>query len=376
MLVKIRSIYDTTNRVFGLDLLRCIAIVLVVMGHARWMTETFSKPIRAALHGSGILGVELFFVLSGFLIGGILLKLFENHHFHFRFPETKGFWIRRWFRTLPNYYLFLIIYILFYGFRSDAPDNMWRYVFFLQNIWNTPAGFFEESWSLCIEELSYLVAPLALVVLTSISSLRKKSTFLTVTILLIAAFTLFRIYYSANEVTGAYNWNRDIREVALIRLDAIFYGFVAAYIAAVNPKFWIKSRYLLFVLGLAGVLGLMAFQVKISENENKLIADTLFFTGLSISIACLIPLLSSIKSIKWTFAAKWITSISILSYSIYLINGGLLSHQLKELTKEGMGFSSIQFAGMYIGYWIACIVLSGVIFLFFEKPMTKLRDRF
>ena len=157
MYKRFADIFKTENRILGLDLLRFVAIVLVVMGHSRWIVEaTFPNPLKVLLHGSGILGVELFFVLSGYLIGGILLKQFQKNNFSLSFEAIKTFWIRRWLRTLPNYYLILLVY--FIVFYMQKPDAMWRYLFFLQNIWNHPPYFFEESWSLCIEEISYLIS--------------------------------------------------------------------------------------------------------------------------------------------------------------------------------------------------------------------------
>lgn len=122
MYKRFADIFKTDNRIFGLDLLRFAAIVLVVLGHARWMTATFPRPLRAILHGSGILGVELFFVLSGFLIGGILLKQFEKNNFALDFNAVKNLGIRLWFSTLPTYYLILMVYVMFYFL--DIPANL------------------------------------------------------------------------------------------------------------------------------------------------------------------------------------------------------------------------------------------------------------
>ena len=81
-------------------------------------------------------GVELFFVLSGFLIGGILIRLFEEPKV-FGWKELLNFWLRRWFRTLPNYYLVLIlnIIIVYFGvIKEDFSQFNWKFFFFLQNL--------------------------------------------------------------------------------------------------------------------------------------------------------------------------------------------------------------------------------------------------
>ena len=377
MYKRFADIFKTENRILGLDLLRFVAIVLVVMGHSRWIVEaTFPNPLKVLLHGSGILGVELFFVLSGYLIGGILLKQFQKNNFSLSFEAIKTFWIRRWLRTLPNYYLILLVY--FIVFYMQKPDAMWRYLFFLQNIWNHPPYFFEESWSLCIEEISYLISPLILALSVFIFGKNGKgndSHFLYVSIGLIVFVTILRLIYSAYYIPNHINepdfkWSYQFREVALIRLDSIYYGFIAAFIAYKNKEFWVKNKLLLFVIGLLGIIALMIFQKNITDS------NTFFFTFLSISIACILPYLSEYKTAKLPFISKPITAVSIISYSLYLINGGLIAENFKRFSNAGEGWNFPQALGVYLLYWIICLTLSTLIFVFFEKPMTDLRNKF
>ena len=79
---------EKSNRIFGLDVIRSISIFLVLLSH------TFAIQIFEF----GILGVEIFFVLSGFLIGQILIRNFDSG---ISLSKITDFWKRRWFRTLP-----------------------------------------------------------------------------------------------------------------------------------------------------------------------------------------------------------------------------------------------------------------------------------
>lgn len=374
---KFTELFRTDNRIFGLDVLRFIAIILVVLGHSRWMTETFPKPLKMLLHGSGILGVELFFVLSGFLIGGILLKQYEKNNFSLNFSQIKHFWIRRWFRTLPAYYLILLVYVVYYF--QVKPDSLWRYFVFVQNIWNYPPYFFEESWSLCIEELSYLISPVLLALssyLLGKNQTGKSNYFLIVSVLLIAIITILRFIYSVYFLEANYKWSYHFREVALIRLDAIYFGFVVAYFAQKNKQLFTKYSKPAFAVGIIGILLMMAFQKQITDVHASHLSNVLFNSFLSFFIALIIPFLSNIEHTDYQFIAKPITAISIISYSLYLINGGLIAESFRHYFNGGIDWNFTTALGIYLIYWVLCLILSAIIFVFFEKPITDLRNKF
>ena len=117
------------RRAFGPDLIRATAITLVLVAHT-FPGKQFSIVSWGRVY-FGHLGVELFFLLSGYLIGGILLKELFSHRL-----ETPGdlfrFWKRRWFRTLPNYYLFLLIFLLIAHVRHEPVPSLTPYVWFGQ----------------------------------------------------------------------------------------------------------------------------------------------------------------------------------------------------------------------------------------------------
>src|SRR5258705_3159660 len=145
---------DKDYRVFGLDALRALAILMVLAAHT-WPSKAGVQYARAL----AVLGVELFFVMSGFLIGSILLRLAEEGCLG-RLAGLFGFWRRRWFRTLPNYYLFLLLHLAWRSWVLGFPDvigTYWKYFLFLQNFHHAPSLFFPETWSLAVEEWFYLL---------------------------------------------------------------------------------------------------------------------------------------------------------------------------------------------------------------------------
>jgi peptidoglycan/LPS O-acetylase OafA/YrhL len=158
------------QRSLGLDIVRSIAILLVMTGHGIDIIYPFVGEFAGNLihQQFGHLGVQLFFVLSGYLIGRILIKTYKGKGFGAK--AIVHFWLRRWFRTIPNYLLFLIIYICIglcytskvghWNFELDHSKPLYYYPFFLQNFLTPINSFFSQSWSLTIEEWFYLTLPL------------------------------------------------------------------------------------------------------------------------------------------------------------------------------------------------------------------------
>ena len=140
------------GRNYGLDFIRASAIALVIVAH-----YATAAPV------CGVLGVEVFFVLSGYLIGGILYRMIQSQD-PLDFRDVIQFWVRRWMRTLPNYYFFLLVFVVIAVATGQQVDwsSLWRYPFFLQNLTEPPAVFYGISWSLAVEEWFYLFFPAAI----------------------------------------------------------------------------------------------------------------------------------------------------------------------------------------------------------------------
>ena len=110
---------DYSKRVFGLDCYRAVAILLVVSIHGGYL---LNNTLLDGFPWINIMdGVELFFVLSGFLIGTILLKIVNSPE-PLTVRKVTGFWKRRWLRTLPNYYLILLLNWVFVKFAFIDGD--------------------------------------------------------------------------------------------------------------------------------------------------------------------------------------------------------------------------------------------------------------
>ncbi|EPU1382254.1 acyltransferase family protein, partial [Klebsiella pneumoniae] len=165
-----------------LDFCRALAISLVLLSHGR----TFLVPLMPETNifkFGGFLGVELFFVLSGFLIGRILIEKINNQESHREW--IPSFWLRRWLRTYPSYILFLFInIILIFSIRPDIFPSVLRYLTFSQSLLSPHPSFFGEAWSLAVEEIFYLITPLLFWVFFALTNNKKTSINLAIVVLI------------------------------------------------------------------------------------------------------------------------------------------------------------------------------------------------
>lgn len=367
---------DYSKRIFGLDIMRATAIMMVVVSHALWLGTESEGIVYDLLRLSGVMGVEIFFVLSGFLIGRIILKMLVENNFSFN--QIKYFWVRRWFRTLPNYYLVLILNILLALVLGDQlPRQLWKYVFFIQNFSTPIPLFFTESWSLPIEENAYIIGPLLLYLVLSINFKVKKTTlFLWTTLFIISVFTVNKLLYNLNnQETTMSLWNASLKAVTIYRIDAIFYGFVAAYVSFKKPKLWLNSKVLCVIIGLLIILAVNYSIPKLNLFiENSPFFWNVFYLPInSIAIALCLPFLSSIESAPKFFLVP-ITFISIISYSMYLLHYSIILRLVKDFITLDSSTEYISFIMVSI-YIISTIVMAYLLYRIFEKPMMDLRDK-
>lgn len=360
---------DLEKRVFGLDLMRALAIIFVVMTHGFMLDQADTGFPWVRLPD----GVELFFVLSGFLIGTILIRTF-----HGEAPLTARtlwtFWIRRWFRTLPNYYLILLanIVIVYFGvIHEDASRISWRYFLFLQNFSQPLTGFFWESWSLTIEEWFYLGFPLILaglyLLLRRTRMARRHMFLIGVLIFLFTPFVL-RATIAAHFHVDEFHLGIRINKVLIYRLDGIAFGLLAAYIKYLYPALWRRVANTAFLAGI--VLNYLVLYSDLPPNH--VVSKVVLPSAQSFACFLLLPKFDSIRKAP-PLITKAITHISLISYSMYLINLGLVAMVIRD-NFAPTGPRAAWAA--YLVYWLVVLAASTLLYKYFEKPMMDLRDRF
>ncbi len=352
------------NRIFGLDVIRALAIVFVVLAHGKFLLRD------SLLEGFPFIrivdGVELFFVLSGFLIGTILLKTISVN------PKPNGrdllhFWKRRWFRTLPNYYLILGLNYLIVRYeviREDISQFGIEFVFFLQNFAWSFQGFFWESWSLAVEEWFYILFPILL--WGGLRFVRPKLWFVLVVIFMIIIPIMYRHFQFDPNMDG-FTWDISLRKVVLARLDSIGYGLLAAWVAFYYSNRWKTFRVIALTIGMT-MLGYLIFNKWMSQSYFK---QVFYLSLLPLSISFLFPFFSFWKQGRGKLAYVTVF-ISKISYSMYLINLALIAEVIRDNFAPSGGLDAIL---KYVLYWVLVMVCSTLLYLFFERPMMNLRDR-
>jgi len=264
---------EFAGRIAALDMWRALAAWMVLLGHGALFFYAFWPEQKLAWWFATI-GVDLFFVLSGYLIGQILWQQWPD----FNRSRLWRFWQRRWLRTVPNYLLFLLLNIAIWRWTLGAWPDAWLHLGFLQN-WAWPAAlFFPESWSLAVEEWFYLLAPLALLLFKGKRDPRLWLALIALVILACGGARLVLAWHST------LSWDAGFKKMVLLRLDAIAYGLA---LVVLMPWLLRRRTHSLFAAGLSCALA-SAWLYLGFEVDRSVLAKTLLFHLSPLGFALLI----------------------------------------------------------------------------------------
>lgn len=368
-----RAENQNTTRIFGLDFVRATAIAFVLFSHLYYLIGS-QNPTLISLSGLfGYAGVELFFVLSGFLIGTILLKIFEKDSF--AASDLLTFFKRRWLRTLPLYYLALLLNVALAFVFGYSKEGIWRYFLFVQNFSKDYIKIFPESWSLSVEEWAYLLLPLLLFVGWIFFRKQTKSSFIVVSLFAILAFHLLRYgYYLNYRTTDMVVWNAEVKSIVLFRMDAILIGFLVAWTHFYYQE--MLRKYAVYGFIVAVHLFLLQFFVlnvmSVDIFSSPVYFHVFYFTLTSFTFALGLPFFVFWKSSSTVFGGM-ITFLSKISYAVYLIHYCIMSALLKYMMNYfGWTLSSFPLIVIYLSL---TFFVSYLLHRYFEKPIMDLRDK-
>ncbi len=354
----------------GLDLLRAIAIVWVMFFHS-WVVGGLG-PDWSWLSRYGWMGVDLFFVLSGFLIGQqVLLPLSRGERLRF-----GDFYLRRAFRILPAYWVVLAAYALIPAWRElPGLEPLWKFLLMVVNLGNdyrNPA--FSHAWSLCVEEHFYLVFPLLAWWLMRRPAAWKV---LSLAVCLVLAGIGLRagvwLHDTAAEAAGApqRNWFiEDLYYPTWNRLDGLLCGVLLATMKVFRPQLWTRAQLQANAVLLAG-MAVMALAMWLFRARSGLLGNAIGWPVLSAGLALLVLAGAGTSSAigRWRVpGAGWLAGIS---YSLYLVHKAVFNLVQVHLGQSIAGWGVLQ----VVVYGAAALLVAALLHYMVERPFLQLRGR-
>ncbi|RZJ31550.1 MAG: acyltransferase [Flavobacterium sp.] len=362
------------NKIFGLDLMRVGAILLVLSAHILWIYPDCKNLLTKAMSFSGFIGVEIFFVLSGFLIGGSLHRAFLKENYNL--AMMRNFLRRRLFRIMPNYLLILIVNLIVFSAIGYNIAEPWKYFVFLQNFASPMLPFFPESWSMAIKEIPYFIIPFVLLFLAGFApSGRRNRLFLFMVFGLIAIPMAAKIWFYFHHSVTLAQWNVSLRSVAIYRIDAVMTGVLFTWIRYNYINFWrrYKVPMLIFGLSVLAILAALVGFIKIGIENHPFFWDVIFLPAISIASASFLPFFSEWKSAH-SILEKPVKFLGAVSYFVYLTHYSLILYTMKYLIDT----TSLPLITRHIftfAYLVLTFALSWLLYTYFEKPILRLRER-
>ena len=337
----------SSKRNFGLDLARALAIVMVFFSHGVKSFGVFG------------VGVDLFFLLSGFLIGRIFLRSQADATLPSGTFSLFGFWKARWFRTLPPYLMALGLFALAEPFFHNNAVHLY-YLLFLQTYLGMDG--FAVTWSLCVEEHFYLALPLLGYV--AIRFLGRRSLLWLLPVLALVPQLLRIVYVTFGRLPN--EWYRQTQ----FHCEGLILGVWLAYLFVDRPDLWKKVRTPFIPLAIIPVLALAyEFRHPIEPTDFRMTAFLLYAIGYAAWLRLLYDLRWSPRNYFALLVKDAVHGIALSSYSIYLVH--TLFFNDIQLLLDRWPHSPVK----SITILTSSFALSVVFYLLVERPTINLRDR-
>lgn len=364
----------STKRFFGLDFLRVLAVSMMLFSHTSWIYN--SKGFLGKLQDMcGFIGVELFIVLSGFLIGSMLYKQFL--HQEYTIKDGFLFLYRRLMRLLPSYYLVIIVNAIVFISFGFSIKGVWKYFLLLQNFSSPISPFFPESWSLPVKEIGYIFAMIILLILSHIVvKTSKRSLFLLVVIGLIVCTFLLKLYYTIySDNLDLKLWSFQVRSVVIYRIDSVLIGVLLGYFYANYKEMMLAKSKLFLILGIFTFLLLMVCVLgfKFTLYNAAWFWNILCLPMVSLAICMFIPLLLNLKNPSERIG-KAVNFICKISYSVYLLHYSFILFLLKNFIDTD-NYNIGQLTIFTLCYLLITVGLSYLLYRYFEKPINEYRTK-
>jgi peptidoglycan/LPS O-acetylase OafA/YrhL len=356
--------FSDRERQPGLDLLRALAIIVVVIYHA----ALFGFKLPGRVDRFGWIGVDLFFVLSGYLIGGQLLAPLARD----RPIDLRRFFARRVLRIVPAYFVILGVYAFLPSWREYPEISpLWKFVISVQNIGLRGGTAFSHAWSLAVEDQFYLLLPPILILV----SRWPRARFIIPCVIVLGGIGLRTFLARQNLVEagvsfrGFQTW---IYYPTWTRLDPLVFGVVLAAIEKFRPQWWRRLMNLAPWLFLPG-LALIVYALYLGEGDYLTVAAAIWqFPLIALGMAALLVCAISQRLILWHVKIPGAAFIASIAYSAYLIQKLVIHFVAQFCVTRNIVLSS---AAALVGVELCVYAVATILFLAVERPFLQLRHR-
>jgi peptidoglycan/LPS O-acetylase OafA/YrhL len=373
------------NRYPALHGLRVLAILTVIQFHVTWVfAGEQGIPLARDFCDRSLslfFGMDLFFMLSGFLIGSILLHSLQSAGSQ----QVKRFYLRRIFRTFPSYYVVLTILALATTLTvAQRKHLIWEYLYATNFVWLRRGNVIMFwAWSLALEEQFYLTVPLLFFILYKMRSDRARILLLS-TLWLSALVVRLVIFFHGRP------WNDFILYgVLYFRTHTRFDTLVAGILLAVvhrrwrEPiKKWLEHPFHRAMLALPSLacLWLLLRPTMFGEGEALQLVHVLAWGTLTTLMyfgALLLLLNGGEGFVQRSLSAPFFRRIATLGYGIYLVHIPILDHGIVPIAHR-LHAQHVSLTVLWVGALVvltlSSMALAYVMHVVIEKPSLKIRE--
>jgi peptidoglycan/LPS O-acetylase OafA/YrhL len=355
-----QSNFSYTNRNAGLDVLRSLCLFLVVLQHSFLFTDSFFPDFRK-LWVISHSALDLFFILSGFLIGSIIAHKYEQKG-TLGFGDVFRFYKRRWYKTIPMYAFIIVVCLLLSRLGIYyAQDFSWTFMVFLQNLTKANFDFLPHTYSLTIEEWFYIIFPLALLALLQLN-LKYNPFYLLIVLWIIVAVALRTIRH----FDGIHTWDSEVRKSILSRIDATIYGVLFYFLYTANPL-WLKKFKILFLA--FGIILYLVSTLFMVTQTSAFFNNVVYYSIVPFFMSLLLPFFIYLRLPSWLETA--FTFQSLASYSIYLVHLPFL-YCIYQFIRPQSAAESLFLTAAFL---LLAYLVGSILYLLIEKPIMNLREK-
>jgi peptidoglycan/LPS O-acetylase OafA/YrhL len=359
----------------GLDALRACAILSVMLFHISGLLPEFLQQIAKF----GWMGVDLFFVLSGYLIGTQLLRPYTRG----KAPNLRTFYRKRIYRILPAYLVVTTLYFTVPVWReATGISPLWQFLTFTENLlidYRLHMAF-SHAWSLCVEEHFYLALPLLVVWMMRKPALWKTAALVFGLVILGMGVRSFVLIHILRPIAGSddfgFRYLETVYYPTYTHLDGLLVGVSLALVRLFRPAWWSSMErrgHSLLIAGLAMTgIAVWLFNSRFDSVTGAAAAGTVVgFPVLSLGLGLVVASSLSKNGLLARYSVPGAKLVATLAFSLYLTHKEIMHLDRMYLPRLVHANTCAALAT----YAVTCFSAAAILYLAVELQFLKLRDR-